>query len=304
MNLRFFGYILLTGAVTLAVFVLYRNSGTAEGSLIFSPVQLLNSTWLTYKSTYVDPTTYRTIDRTRGDVTTSEGQSYTMLRSVWVGDKQTFDGTWGWTQANMFHTQDHLFAWLWGKKTNGQMGVLIEQNGETSASDADTDIALSLIFAYARWQDPKYLAASRGIIQDIWNKEVIVVGTTPYMTADDIEKTTTNPFAAVNPSYLNPAAYKIFALIDWAHPWHSLADNSYVVLQQSTILSLDKNKSAHIPPDWIAVNKTTGKLEALQGSKTHTSNFGFDALRIPFRLALDWEWFKDPRKHHQLPYII
>jgi endoglucanase len=26
-----------------------------------------------------------------------------------------------------------------------------------------------------------------------------------------------------------------------------------------------------------------------------TTNFGYDAIRVPFRLALDYQWYKDPR---------
>ena len=291
---RLLGYILLCGAVVLAASVFYRNSDKSDVPLIFSPVQFLNATWLTYKQAYVEQGSFRTIDTSRGGITTSEGQSYTMLRAVFMGDKTTFDGAWKWTQGNIFHTNDHLFAWLWGKKPNGTYGVLTAQNGETSASDADTDIALSLVFAYARWQDPTYLASARATIGDIWDKEVIQINGMPYLTADNIEKSSTNAYAAVNPSYLNPAAYRVFALIDKSHPWGALADSSYVLLQNSMRANLDKKQSAGLAPDWIDINKTTGAVQAIPGA-INTTNFGFDAMRVPFRLALDWEWFKDSR---------
>ena len=52
-----------------------------------------------------------------------------------------------------------------------------------------------------------------------------------------------------------------------------------------------------MPPDWVAINKTTGALSAppANASSTQDTNFGYDALRTPFRLALDYEWYRDPR---------
>lgn len=285
-NLPFF--LLAVLLVFGAGFLAWRN----ERTLIFSPSQLLQSTWLTYKDEHVEKGTYRTIDNARGDVTTSEGQSYTMLRAVWMGDKETFDGAWQWTQDNLFHTDDHLFAWIWGKRSNGTYGVLIDQNGENSASDADQDIALALIFAYSRWQDPTYLQSAHNIISDIWDKEVVDVNGTPYLAADNVEKNSTSPQIIINPSYLSPAAYRIFAQIDTAHPWNKVVDSSYLVLNQSMQANLGKTKTVSLPPDWIALNRTTGTIST---PASGDSNFSFDAMRVPWRLALDWQWFADPR---------
>jgi endo-1,4-beta-D-glucanase Y len=294
---RLLGYILLTGAIAIVALIAYRNSGKNNEPLIFSPLQIVNATWLAYKSAYVEPNTFRTVDTERGGVTTSEGQSYTMLRAVWIGDKDTFDGAWAWTKTNLQHTDDHLFAWIWGKKPDGTLGVLNGQGGEVTASDADTDIALSLVFAYARWQDPMYLQSARTIIADIWDKEVVEIQGTPYLAADNLEKTLSSSSIAINPSYLNPAAYRIFSRVDSSHAWFWLVDSSYTLLQNSISSPLDVTRSANLPPDWIQIDKTTARVQPIVGatSTRATTNFGFDALRVPYHLALDWEWFNDPR---------
>ena len=62
------------------------------------------------------------------------------------------------------------------------------QGGENDASDADTDLAMSLVFAYARWQDPTYLGDARVIIHDLWAEDVVTINGTPYMSADNVEK--------------------------------------------------------------------------------------------------------------------
>src|SRR5581483_2812051 len=108
MGTRLLGYGLIVVALVLALAVFYRNSKQSEVPLVFSPQQMLNSTWLNYKNDYLESGTGRTLDKSRGNVTTSEGESYTMLRAVWLGDKQTFDTSWQWTKDNLQHKSgDH-----------------------------------------------------------------------------------------------------------------------------------------------------------------------------------------------------
>jgi endo-1,4-beta-D-glucanase Y len=293
MTLRHVGILGITLALIIALIGIYRFRSSETSPLVFSPTQVLSSSWYTYKKLYVDPNTFRTIDRQRADVTTSEGQSYTMLRAVWEGDESTFDGAWIWTKTNLARPSDHLFAWIWGTRSDGTGGVLTSQNGENSASDADTDVALSLIFAYARWQDPQYLTQARNILNDIWNNEVISIAGKPYLAADSVEKTSPSPTIVVNPSYLSPAAYHIFATADPTHPWEALRTNAYSILSQSASLALDSSKSSSLPPDWVLVNKKTGEMTAAPAGTADTA-FGFDALRVPFRVALDQVWFHNP----------
>lgn len=283
----------MAAAFSIVSTVMYRNSGKADIPLVFAPTQVLNATWNNYKDSYIEKSSNRTIDPERENVTTSEGQSYTMLRAVWVGDKITYDNSWKFTKDNMQHSGDALFSWLYGKQPNGTYGVLAKKGGTTSASDADSDIALSLVFAYARWQDPAYLTSAKAIISDIWDKEVIVVNGTPYLTADNLEKLSDKPTALINPSYLSPYAYRLFAKIDPAHPWGKLVDSSYAILQKSITSPLGKTKGS-LPPDWIALDKNTGALTATTQASL-SSNYGYDAMRIPWRIAMDWQWNHEPR---------
>jgi endo-1,4-beta-D-glucanase Y len=276
--------VLVIGAILIA--------RTATTPLSFSSTYMLGGLWNSYLTEFLEQGTYRTLDKSRNNITTSEGESYTMLRAVWMSDKTTFDRSWQWTKDNIQHKDDHLFAWLFGPRPGQSFGIVTSQGGNTTASDADTDIALALILAYARWQDPTYLGDARLIVADIWDKEVLVIGGKPYLVADDVEKTSTTPTALINPSYLNPAAYRIFARLDPNHPWGALADSSYTVLNQATTSPLGATTSASLPPDWVAINKTTGGLSAPPFGGT--TDFGFDALRVPYRLALDYSWFKDP----------
>ena len=285
--------VLLVGFILIGI-AAYNSSTLSKVSITFSKSEMLASIWDSYKENFVQSSTSRTVDPSQDSITTSEGQSYTMLRSVWLDDQTTFNASWSWTQANLGRPNDNLFSWLYGQNASGTYGILTSEGGENTASDADTDIALSLVFAYGRWQEPQYLTSARAIISDIWNEEVVMIDGKPYLAADNLEKTSKLPTIAVDVSYFSPYAYRIFAQVDPSHPWSALVDNSYDVIQESMTADLNESSTADLPPDWISVNKKTGAITPLVSSSSD-SNYGYDAMRLPWRLALDWEWNKDPR---------
>lgn len=272
---------------------IYRNVRRTT-PLIFSPHDMLTSIWGKYKIQYLEPDTFRTLDKQRGNITTSEGQSYTMLRAVWLDDHETFDASWKWTQDNLQLPRNHLFSWLFGPRPDGTYGILTNQNGQNTASDADTDIALALAFAYARWRDPAYLQSAHDIIVDIWNEEVIIIRGKPYLAADNVEKNYPDNIV-VNPSYFAPYAYRIFAEIDRDHDWKSLVSTSYDILEKSMAAKLNASSTAGLPPDWISLGRSDASIHPSKQSSGLDTNYSFDALRVPWRLALDWYWYREPR---------
>ncbi len=287
------GYFLLFAAFILFVVVAYENNSQRHIPIIFSPKSMLASLGESYKKEYLEPETFRTLDKQQNNVTTSEGQSYTMLRSVWTDDQQTFDQSWKWTKDNLEHPKDKLVSWLFGKRSNGSYGILTDKGGENSASDADGDIALALIFAFSRWKDPVYLGDARALLNDIWTYEVVTIKGRPYLASNNVEKKTSQKIL-INPSYFAPYSYKIFAEIDPSHDWRGVASTSYEVIDQSMSLQLDKTSTSNLPPDWVTVDKVTGQIEAAK-TPNLTTNYGYDALRVPWRLAMDWQWNKDER---------
>lgn len=285
-------WILAGIGVFVALFVGYVNSSARQIPIEFSPKVTLDSLWDSYKSTYIEARTGRTIDPSRDSITTSEGQSYTMLRAVWMDDKETFDKAWKWTKDNLRRETDPGISWLFGKTGSGY-GVIASAGGLNSATDADVDIALALIFAHKRWNEPAYEGDARVMLDQIWKRDLVIIRGKPYVAASDSESNSTLP-VAVNPSYFAPYAYKVFAKFDPSRNWEALVDTSYEILNASTQLPLDKKASAHLPPDWISLNRTTGAIQRSTDPKM-TTNYGFDAFRVPWRIALDWQWNKDAR---------
>src|SRR5437868_4145132 len=114
MNTKKTSGIIFLGLSVVLFSVFYFGNRPIDLARSFSNYQMLQNIWSNYKKTYVDASG-KTTDPTStqgNDVTTSEGQSYTMLRAVWLGDKDTFDKSFTWTQHNMQEKNGYLFSWL------------------------------------------------------------------------------------------------------------------------------------------------------------------------------------------------
>ena len=57
---------------------------------------------------------------------------------------------------------------------------------------------------------------------------------------------------------------------------------------------LDRQGTVGLPPDWVGIDRTSGRItESAHADKT--TNFSDDAFRVLWRVALDWQWNRDPR---------
>ena len=242
-------------------------------------VAMLRNSWQYYKKQFIH--SYGQVIDPQTNTTTSEGQSYAMLRSVWQNDQTTFNGIWWWTRDHMqYRNEDKLFSWLW-KET------AVEDSA--SASDADEDIALALLFAYKLWGDETYLTAAQEIIADIWQQEVVLIeGNYHLISGTNAGR---KDGYLVNPSYLSPATYRIFAQFDTKHPWQRLADDSYALLNRLA----GGNTQLLLPPNWILINTEGIIHSAAPYVASDPDTYGYDAFRVFWRISLDYQWFKTPQ---------
>ena len=252
-------------------------------------VSVLGQAWDGYKQAFIQPDG-RVVDPSRGGITTSEGQSYALLRAVWMGDRRTFDTAWHWTAQNLQVRGDGLFASLWG---NG--GV----QDHNTASDADSDIALALLYAGRRFGDASYTTAAGSVLAGIWKVDVTSVDGMNVLTGGNWAATQATPGPVINVSYFAPYAYRSFARADPAHPWMALVDSSYTMLERCTAATLGGTTSAGLPPNWCAVDRSTGQVVSfpqIQGA----NQYGYDAFRVMWRVAVDALWNHEPRAHAYL----
>lgn len=269
---------------------------------LLSARSLLASTWRGYQRDFITtdgqvltPLAFSgwfRSEHVRHMQTTSEGQAYALLRAVWVGDRDLFDRVWRWTREHLLVRPDHLPAWLWAPDENDNWGVA----GAGSASDADEDLALALVFAGHRWHNPEYLLEARAILNDIWSIEVVLNRGTYYLTAGDWASGYWAGIV-VNPSYLAPYAYRIFAKEDPGHPWAELADSSYRALRACT-WALGEMDGVGLPPNWCLIDRVNGHASPFATPEGDV--YGYDAFRVMWRVALDAVWYQAPAARRYL----
>src|SRR5262249_4700483 len=184
---------------------------------------MLTKTWASYKTRFIS--NGRVIEHDQTAQTTSEGQAYAMLQAVYMDDRDTFDALWQWTYINL-RRADGLLSWQYGKREDGTPGV----RDVNSATDADQDAALALLFAAHRWNEPSYQQAAQHLIASIWQHETAEVKGRRVVVAGNWAAAMSQP--VVNPSYFAPYAYRIFAEVDPEHNWKALVGSTYDILAQ------------------------------------------------------------------------
>ncbi|HIK46685.1 MAG TPA: glycosyl hydrolase [Leptolyngbyaceae cyanobacterium M65_K2018_010] len=272
---------------------------------------LLAESWQAYRNRFIQADG-RVIDWEDGARTVSEGQAYAMLRAVLADDPATFELTLGWAENNLRRPSlpndsdgtDHLWAWKWGKAADGSWGIL----DSNFASDADVDAITALIFAARRWQRPDYLELARLKLADLWYQSTVSMpvleGQAPrYLLPGSISTFQPRPGAVyLNPSYLAPYAFRLFAQIDPERDWLALVDSSYELLAQVPQLS-----PKGLPSDWVILDLASQTLETVPVDTPLRSHYGFDAYRVWWRIAWDAVWFEDVRAQgfleENLPFL-
>jgi len=214
---------------------------------------------------------------------TSEAESYALLRAVWSGDEATFAQTWAWSKEHLLGSDNGLLAWKWNAE-------VIDAH---SAADADTDTALALLMAGRRWANAEWRTDGNRMVSAIWDRDVVHAGDAAYVSAGDWAPAL--DVVPVNPSYFAPYAYHVFQEVDPAHDWLSLVDSGYQLLYASSAAALAGDQSAGLPPDWLGIERSSGRISPLAVDPAQTSVYGYDAPRTYWRIALDLDWNTDGR---------
>jgi len=290
--------------------------------------RVLKASWQSYVRHYISPEG-RVVIPERGGETISEAQAYALLRAVWIGDAATFARVYGWTLQNLSREKthgDHLLAWHWGRQPDDAWGVL----DANTASDADLDYALALILAGKRgWRPPpdlpSYLGEARRVRQSILDQEVVRLPNGELLLTPGNWHEPAPPYL-VNPSYFSPAAYRLWSLplpdksaspaggIIPSHlrgegqgggekplaqeresmsknsAWGNLHRDTYLLLHRLA-QGLGEQPGVGLFPDWCRVDGAGHPHHAQTPERG--SDFGWEAIRLPWRLALDALWFKD-----------
>ncbi|MBE0350145.1 cellulose synthase complex periplasmic endoglucanase BcsZ [Pseudoalteromonas lipolytica] len=203
--------------------------------------------WNTFKTHFISPKG-RVIDLgSEYDITTSEGQSYSLFFALVANDQASFDTLLEWTEVNLSEgdLSTRLPAWKWGIK-EGE-GKILDSN---PASDSDLWIAYTLSQAAKLWQDRRYAVLSSVLAERIIREETAQL---PKLGITLLPGP--NGFKDENTWKLNPSYAPLFILKQFAElyphsPWQQLHDNSANML----ISTAAKGFS----PDWVNYNAEQG----------------------------------------------
>ena len=220
--------------------------------------------WNEYKNTFLSKDG-RIIDFYRGDMSHSEGQGYGLLLALANGDAKTFELIWKWSKDNLQKRKgDALFCWSWGKRSNGQWGIMDYNN----ATDGDILIAWALAMASEKWNNKAYRkealkiikSIKKNLIQDVKGKKVILPGYYGFDKKDSL---------LLNPSYMINRAFPEFAKLDDPSFWKSVYET------QKELLKHCQFGQWRLPSNWILLDKSSLKIKPARKAM-----FSYDAYRI------------------------
>lgn len=216
--------------------------------------------------------------------TVSEGIGYGMLLTYVNGDRDAFIRLWNYSRAFRAYHNVNLTPWI-------TKSFMYDEIDVSSATDADLDIATSLILQYYRTLaiDPAsaaiFLQDAMVIANAIWEQEV-EPNALLLMSGDTQMWHSADP--TYNLSYFSPVALRLFAMFDKTHNWTGVLDNMYAYMAKV------QAAGTGVFPDWsnsagIAVNPPNGA--AGNSAATYTwHTFNKESVRIPWRIAWDYYW--------------
>jgi endo-1,4-beta-D-glucanase Y len=209
--------------------------------------------------------------------TVSEGLGYGLLLALYFEDQALFDDLYHYVKK--YSNSRGLMSWHIDAAGN----ITVNDGGVNAASDADEDIAVSLVFASKKWGSSKdhfdYAAEAKTYIDNIY--QWMIEPDTMILKPGDVWGGTW----VTNPSYYAPAWYRIFADFTGNQDWIAVANQCYDIVDQVK----QYNKGTGLVPDWC---QSSGE-EPINDNFGY--NFSYDAIRYQWRTAVDYCWYGEQR---------
>lgn len=217
----------------------------------------------------------------------SEGVGYGMLLAVIFDDRVTFDVIYQATQQVLYDPDTGLHHWRVDRDGN-----IV---GQGSATDAELDIAMALIFADkhvkdGRWTPSEtvdYGQSARDLLDAVWTYEV-VDGT--YLKPGNLFSGGGRDI--VNLSYFTPAWFRLYDAFLEEEKWSQLIEPGYEALMATD------GAGSGLAPDWSTFDGQPAFDYCDRYGRSREScryEMRYDAIRVPWRIGLDCLWFGDDR---------
>jgi len=205
------------------------------------------------------------VPRDEGDCI-SEGIGYGMLLAAGNADQATFDKLWAYFKKN--ENANGVMKW--------QTAACGAAMTDGSATDGELDAAMALVQAGCAWGGT-YAADAKTLVGAIKASEVTTCSGRMVLKPGD----NFGGCDRTDPSYVAPGYFKVFATLANDTSWTTLANDSY------TLLSTLQTQMSGLVPNW-----SDGMGTPATGDD---GKYGPDASRTPWRVAVDYAWFNEPK---------
>jgi endo-1,4-beta-D-glucanase Y len=221
-------------------------------------------------------------------ITVSEAHGYGMIISALMA---------GYDQ-NAQSDFDAMLRYFWDHPSVGGEGLLAwsqdgscrTNQGGSSATDGDLDIAYALLLADKQWGSDgefDYYSQAHVVLREILNREVD--GSSSYVLLGDWVDPNSEYHDATRSSDFMPGHLESFHHVDGQNPWKQIQDRSYAIMEAV-------QSSAGLFPDFI-VGAGGGPRSSgphfLEGP--YDGEYSYNACRVPLRTAVHFLTSGDTR---------
>jgi endo-1,4-beta-D-glucanase Y len=220
--------------------------------------------------------------------TVSEGQAYGMFFSAFFDEQTLFDDLWTYYKGWANQGKVGLMEWCIDENN---LPCGIDAGG--AATDADEDAALALVFACKKvksgaWKRGAhdYCADAKTTLDNIRKYEVTPSG---YLLSGNNWGAPT-----LNPSYYSPGHYRVFDAFEGGSRWRIVADRAY---QNIDAVQANHGQCSKLVYNWT---DSTGAPVMPFAGNTDYDQFGWDAARVVWRVALDKIWYNTPASNETM----
>ncbi len=254
-------------------------------------------------------------DQKSGRKWTSEGHGYGMIITVLMSEQipsahATYDSLCRFYLAHLSHFSSDLDDATNKVIPNKYPYLMIDASNSSdggSATDGDMDIAYSLICASAKWGNNgalPYTTMANNLLSAIKDQEInsktktVLLGNT---SKNERNKKGYNGYNDMRASDFIPSHLHLFKAFDVNYSWEEVINACYSTIE---FMQHKYSPNAGLVPDFIRdvqkpvpMDKQTAIKADLSDEDT-PSSFGYNACRVPWRIATDYLIYGDARSKH------
>jgi endoglucanase len=233
----------------------------------------------------------------------SEGHGYGMLITVMMADfdpdaQKIFNGMVSFFHDHPAKSNPGLMAW---NQLRTCQNAGDDVGGDNSATDGDLDIAYALLLADSKWGstgDINYKVEAGKVISAIKQLEIDPVSQFVRI-GDWVDRVDDGQYAhTTRSSDFMVSYFKAFAGITGDNSWYLVRDQTYFIIND--IRDSFSQYTSLIPDFIVDVPSNPRPAEPMYIEDTGDGEYSWNAVRYPWRIALDYLLYDEERAYDAL----